>query len=76
MQSFDREKKPKAGRRQNEPENPPRKEQGKIERARRKKRGEEKRGNGCTLSFLYSMTSLKEKNCLRGERYFGCNVIQ
>ena len=52
------EKKAKS-RRQKEPENPPRKEQGtpeKIERARGKKGGEEKRKQiGCTLSFYVDL---------------------
>ena len=47
------------------------------ERKHRKKRGEEKRTMAALLVFLLtSLEFLKEKNCLRGEFCFGCNVIQ
>ena len=55
------EKKAKS-RRQNEPENPPRKEQGtpgKIERARRKKGGESKKKAVAAL-LVFMLTSMKE----------------
>ena len=70
------EKKTKS-QRQNEPENPPRKKKrkGKIERTRRKKVGEEKKKEMAAL-LVFMLTFLKEKNCLRGELYFSCNVIQ
>ena len=42
----------------------------KIERARRKKGGEEK-SNGCNLSFYVDFSGDS-----RGELYFGCDVIQ
>ena len=65
--------------RQNESENPARKEPrtGKIERARRKKGGEEKKAVAALLVFMWtSLEILKEKGRLRGEVYFGCKVIK
>ena len=61
LQSFDWEKDQK--RRQNEPENPPRKEQGKGKQKRRGERKEEKekkKSNGCTLSFYVDFFERKK----------------
>ena len=50
---------------------------GKIERARRKRGGEEKKAVAALLVFmLTSLEFLKEKDCFRGEVYFGCKVIK
>ena len=38
-----------------------------------------KKNNGCTISFyvdFFEDSFLKKKTRLRGELYFGCNVIQ
>ena len=58
--------------------NPVEKVKEKIERARKKRGGEEKKAMAAILVFM--LTSLEiyffqEKN-LRGELYFGCDVIQ
>ena len=53
------------------------------ERENRKSEGErkqeKKKSNGCTPSSYVDFSGdffLKEKDCLRGELYFGCNVIK
>lgn len=58
-----------------------RKRKGTIERARRKKEGEEKKNRGCTISFYigyFGNSFLTENKCLKKEVYLAvtCSVIQ
>ena len=45
------------------------------ERKNRKSEEEEKNKKAMAALLVFMLTSLKRENCLRGELYFGCNLL-